>query len=715
MSASEPEDPSIHASTRATPTSPVWSDATPEAWRAAAQRDLHGAPFDKKLVTRTHEGLRIQPLYSARDWAHANDPTGAPGIPPFVRGGTTLGAVQGGWDRREERAEPEPDALNRAILDDLEHGATSIDIVLNPAVSEGPGGASQSGAMLLCVDDLCRALEGVHLDGIVLALSPRSAFIEAAALTRAFAEKHGVSTGKARFAFNADPLAELARSGKLPAPVDAMLDRLAVLAGWTAQHLPGSTAVRVDTSPYHEANATAAQDLAYAIATGLTYLRAMERRGLGPPVAARQIVFRVSLSCNIFLAIAKLRAARRLWSAVLAACGVPEEARRGRIEVRTARRSLTHRDPWVNMLRNTASCFAAGVGGADTLVSVPFDEPLGAPDAMARRIARNTLTILSEESHIGAVLDPAGGSWYLESLSDELAKAAWTIFRSIEDAGGMPHALRTGLIAEQLTESYAARLRDIANRAQKVTGVSEFPLPEEPIPVRTSQDPRELAASAIARLAKRTVEPGSSEVVERVRRETWSTDRFDLLTRALRAGVSMPELADAINTGCEPTRIQPLAPHPYAEPFERIRDASDAFAEAHGCRPVVCLVPVGPSGEHAARLDFVTGFFEAGGFEVRATSAAPDAAGSIEAFRAFHAHSGGHIAVVCAADERYPELIPQLVPMLHAEGARTVVLAGRPGDHELVYRNAGVDRFVFMGCDVLETLRDLMHEEGVLP
>jgi methylmalonyl-CoA mutase len=710
MPASDPTGEPAHTPTPPEP-GPSWPDATLEAWRAAVERDLKGASFDKRLVAHTHEGLDIQPLYTAADWDH----TGTPGRPPLVRGTTPLGAARKGWDIREDRAEPEPGALNHAILDDLAHGATAVDIRLDDALSLGPGAASGTGALLLSLGDLERALDGVHLDMVTLALTPGAAFAEAAGLARALCAAREIDPSTVRLAFNADPLAELARTGSLPAPAEAMLDRLAALAEWTDQALPSSTAVRVNTSPYHDANATAAQDLAYATGTALAYLRAMERRGMPPARAARQIVFRFSLSCNIFLAIAKLRAARRLWSDILGHCGVPEADRAMRIEARTARRSLTHRDPWVNMLRNTASCFAAAAAGADTIISVPFDEPLGLPDEMARRIARNTQTILGEESHLGRVLDPAGGSWYLEHLTDDLARAAWEVFREIELAGGMPRALESGLIHEQLADAYAARLRDIAKRKQAVTGVSEFPATDEAEVVRPAPDTRELAASAAARLAERRADPDLKARLDELRRETWSASRFDLLAAAAAAGASTADLADAINTGCEPVSFPPLAPHPYAEPYEAIRDASDAFAAAHGSRPAVCLVAVGPAAEHTARVNFMTGFFGAGGFEVHAPPPCTDAAGAAESFARVATESGAHIAAICAADPRYPALIPELAPMLHAAGARAVVLAGRPGENELAFRAAGVDRFVYMGCDVLATLTELMHEEGALP
>jgi methylmalonyl-CoA mutase len=688
----------------------TWAEATRERWRAIVEDDLRGASFDKRLVTRTYEGIEIQPLYTAVDFDPAGDPSGAPGLDPRVRGGILLRPPPTLWEIREERGEPDPGTLNDDILEDLEHGAVSVDIRLNDAVSSGLGATAPTGAMILCADDLEHALRGVALETVRVAFTPGSAFAEIAAIARAVVARRGVDPARARFAFNADPLAELARTGGLPVSVESMLERVGAVASWADQEMPGSTAVRVNTAPYHDADATATQDFGCAMATGLAYLRAMRRAGLDPTRAARQIVFRFSLSCNFFLAIAKLRAARRAWSRVLEACAVAPAERVMRIETRTGFRSLTRHDPWVNMLRNTAACFAGVVGGADTIISVPFDEPLGLPDAMARRIARNTQTIVGEEANLHRVLDPAGGSWYLESLTDRLAREGWAFFREIERAGGMVGALRSGMIHEAIASAYAARLRNIAKRRDAVTGVSEFPDPAKQPPRRERPDPAELARRASERLARRTVMPD-----RKIASRGSPAERFESVIAGAIAGAAVGELATALSVpGEEPAIGAPLAPHPYAEPFETIRDASEAFAIAHGSPPAVCLLAVGTPAELTARVNFAAGLFGAGGFLVREPPAVADARRAAEVFAEVRRESGAHVAVICAADALHPGLIPELAPMLHAAGARTVVVAGRPGENELAFRSAGVERFIFMGCDVVQALSELLQEEGAL-
>jgi methylmalonyl-CoA mutase len=433
-----------------------------DAWRALAEADLQGASFEQKLVTHTYEGIDLQPLYTRRD-RPGGDPHGVPGLPPFVRGARPLGAVKTGWDLRQEHAHPDLEVTNRAIRDDLQGGVTSLLLRLDAAARNGldpddPGAAElagRDGLMAYHVDDFDRALAGVPLDKVGVTLEAGAAFRPAAAALVALWQRRGVSPDQACGAFNADPLAVLVRDGQLPVPLPVALAQMADLAAWTAQRYPHVTAVRVGTAPYHHAGATAAQDLAFAMATGVEYLRAMTQAGVSVDAAARQILFSLSLGTHHFLAIAKLRAARRLWWQVVTTCGGSSAAGAMRVHARLSKRVLTLRDPYVNLLRNAVACFAAVLGGADAITSVPFDAAAGLPDGLSRRIARNTVLILQQEAHLHRVIDPPGGSWYLDWLTDRLAEKAWGIFQEVERGGGMLQAILGGWVAEQIDSTFA--------------------------------------------------------------------------------------------------------------------------------------------------------------------------------------------------------------------------------------------------------------------
>jgi methylmalonyl-CoA mutase len=670
-----------------------------DEWRALAEADLQGAPFEQKLVTHTYEGIDIQPVYTRRDRPDQDDPDGFPGLPPFVRGGRPLGAVQGGWDLRQEHAHPDPAAANQAILDDLRGGVTSLLLRLDAAARYGldaddPAAAElagRDGLMVSHVEDLDRVLAGVHLDMIGVTLEAGAAFLPAAALLAALWRRRGVGPDQARGAFNADPLAVLARDGQLPVPPEDALQQLADLAAWTAQNYLHVTAVRVGTAPYHHAGATAAQDIGFGMATAVEYLRALTGAGLDVDAAARQFLFSISLGTHHFLAVAKLRAARRLWARVVEACGGAPAAMR--IHARVSKRVLTLRDPHVNLLRNAAVCFAAGVGGAEAITSVPFDAVAGLPADLSRRIARNTVLVLQEEAHLNRVIDPAGGSWYLDWLTDQVADRGWAVFQEVERQGGMLQAVRGGWVARQIDSAFAPRARNLARRKEGITGVSEFPNVGEAPFVRPAPDRAALRNAACRRLAE-------------VRRPVAAADPF----AAAGQGATIGQMAQALGFHARPTVLAPLTPHLFARPFEELRDASDAWQAEHGRRPRVFLANLGPVSHHSARAIYAKNFFEAGGFEVVGNDGFRDADAAARAFAA----SGATVAVICSSDKLYPDVVPAAAPKLKAAGARAVVLAGNPGANEAAWRAAGVDRFIFIKCDVLATLREMLREEGVL-
>jgi methylmalonyl-CoA mutase len=328
---------------------------------------------------------------------------------------------------------------------------------------------------------------------------------------------------------------------------------MADLAQWTAQNFGQVTSVAVDTSSYNHAGATAAQDLAFGLATGVEYLRAMTYIGLSIDAAARQMLFRISLGTHHFLAIGKLRAARRLWWHVIESCGGSESAGRMRIHARTAGRVLTRRDPYVNIVRNTAGVFAACIGGAEIITSVPFDHAVGLPNELSRRIARNTLLVLEEEGHLQRVADPAGGSWFLDTITEQLATAAWTIFQDIERRGGMLAALESGWVHEQVDVAHTQRVRALAAGRQVIVGVSQFVEPSRQTPVSES------SSTTPSRAA-----------IDCSHRQVRLVNSFPELIDAATSGATIDQLRGALGSDDKPTHIQPFLARTDEDSFVRL-------------------------------------------------------------------------------------------------------------------------------------------------
>lgn len=675
------------------------------AWEALALKALAGAPLDK-LTSRTADGLAVQPIYFAEDWPAEGDPSGFPGADPFARGGLAPGAADPGWGIEPLHAHPSLEATNGAILIDLERGATGIVLRLDRAGRNGrqgdAEGVGEDGVMIASVDDLDAVLRGVLLDLAPVRLQAGGQFFAASAMLAALWRRRGIDPKAARGAFGADPLGALAEEGVLPFDLETQMEAAAALALHTAGHYPSTTSLAVDGSLWHAAGATEAQELGCVLATGLAYVKAAMTVGLGVDAACRQIEFTLAADENFFGTIAKLRAARMTWARLAEACGASLPARAMRLRAATAQRMMTRRDPWVNMLRTTSACFAAGVAGAEAVTVLPFSAALGLPDGFARRIARNTQIILQEESSLHRVMDPAGGSWYLENLTEALAAAGWREFQAIETEGGMAEAVLSGKIQKRVASAAAAREKSIATRREPITGVSEFAhLREESVEIETEDLPA-LRKAAQERIEALKVARGPLKSAGDL-----AGLKFGLWIDAAAAGATLAELAASLGDGA--VQARPLVRRRKAEGFEALRDASDSHLHRKGARPRIFLANMGSVAQHTARAMYALNFFEAGGIEAVTSEGFADAPSAARAFAA----SGAPLAVICGSDTQYAADGAAFARALKSAGASRVYLAGRPGELEAALREAGVDEFIFMGCDVLGTLRSALTHLGV--
>jgi methylmalonyl-CoA mutase len=446
-------------------TEPLLSEGFPaptfEQWRALVDKALKGVDFEKRLVARTADGLRIDPLYTRKD-ALSGTAGMVPGSPPFARGTKT--ARDGlGWDIRTFHIESDPKAANAAILEDLEGGVNSISLLL------GGNGLPAT------KDAIDAALAGVLLDACPIALVAGEQFFDAALALNAVWEARGIAPAARLGSFGADPLGTLTMTGSLSQPLDTTLAQAVALMKATASS-PNVQVMTVDSVIYHVAGASEAQELATMLATLVAYLRAAEKGGVSPADALPKINVALAADIDEFSTIAKLRAARQLIWRVADACGAGNAAASVKLNCPTSYRMMAKRDPWTNILRTTIACAGAALGGADAIVVLPFTFALGKPDRFARRVARNIQIVCQEESHLGRVTDPAGGSWYVENLTEDMAKKAWEIFQNIEARGGMFEALASGYIQDMVGKTADERAKSVAAIRQQITGVNAFPL-----------------------------------------------------------------------------------------------------------------------------------------------------------------------------------------------------------------------------------------------
>lgn len=441
-------------------------DASESDWLAGVEKALKGGGLER-LTRQMPGGLIVNPLYRESQFPSASDPSGTPGASPFIRGATASPDRYLPWDIRQNFTHPDPKQTNTEILRDLERGVSSVELSLD---SSGVYGCA-----LKTADDFATALDGVRADIAAIALDHQGKE------TGTSQSEHLAAWAKdqaaAKLAFNIDVFGPLTRYGPNTSNLDEATERAKDAAQKLSQDFPLATTLRVDARPAHEAGASEAQELACLIAAGVDLLRRLETAGWSRKDAAKQILFTLSASANYGIETAKLRAARRLWARCLDALDI--DAHPMKLQAVTSARMLTKYDAWTNMLRNTSACFAASIGGADIITVRAFNEALGRPEELGRRIARNTQIIAMEESGLGRVADPAGGAWFTEAVGDDLAEAAWAEFQQIEKDGGYGQSLIDGAIQSRISDVHKERMNKVERRKVPVTGVSEFPLLEE--------------------------------------------------------------------------------------------------------------------------------------------------------------------------------------------------------------------------------------------
>ncbi len=645
-------------------------------WRALVEKALDGAAFSK-LTTRTEHGVAVKPLYRAPDWDLAGDASGLPGLPPFTRGDRALNDAFLPWDIRQVVFHPDPLAAAAEVMEALNGGVSSIELRVDAA--------GEQGVVARSAVDLSKILADVRLDLATVALEAAGASsahgVELAALlATAVGER---AADDAMIAFNVDPIGALVRTGGLPGPADVELAEAASFACDARAQFSKAKLLRADGRPVHEAGGTEVQELAYLAASGAEYMRALMTAGLSADDASQAILFCISVGPDYQVEMSKLRAARRIWGRIAEAFGAKGPAAAMTLQAVTSRRMLTRRDPWVNMLRNTAACFAAGVGGADIVTVRTFTDAIGVPAKLARRLARNTQVIAQEESSLGKVTDAPGGSWAIETLGENLAEAAWGLFQQIEREGGALQALANGGFQIGVADARAKRMKAAARRKEWITGVNDFPLLKEEIPSIEIVD--------LPMIVRRAAEASGGSPADR----SWASLRAAAADRAT--------LADISKTGETGAEVEPFWPIRLAEPFERLRDLADQRTRA-GKPPKVFLAALGPLAEHSARLMYAQNFFAAGGIDAVAATGGP-----ADIAVAFKTAACG-LACICGSDQRYGSDGVMAALALRTAGAGRIYLAGKPAEREAAFRDAGIAEFIHVGVDVLASL-ELAHAE----
>ncbi|MEM1348404.1 MAG: methylmalonyl-CoA mutase family protein [Myxococcota bacterium] len=646
-----------------------------DTWRELVTSTLKGRG-PEQLTRHTLDGLTIAALYTepVPEVARA-------GLPDASR---ALDRRQAGWDIRQRHDLGALEDVARWVAADMKRGVRSVQL----ALGSGPDGLAIHHAV-----HLGDVLASAPLDATPVDLDAGSTAPGALAILLALARERGVPGSMLTGSVPIDPVATLARSGRLDAPIDAWWDVLAHCIAWADEHAPWVHLVGADGLIMRDAGASAPQELAWSLASGALALRQLHLRGISPARVAPRVIVRAALGRVQFTEIAKLRALRVVWAKLLGALGV--EGVEVFVHATSSSVALTQRDPWVNMLRATMQGFVGAVAGADAITLTPFDRAGGLPGDLARRVASNTQVVLEAEAHLGRVADPAAGSWYVDRLTDDIARQAWSIFQDIERRGGAVAVLEDGWWRDQLDAVFDRRTEHTRRRKAALVGVSEFANLEEAALERPPMPEFSSAPLPAVDLCGVSDAAGAARIQAAVEAASLGATRQQL-TEALLGAAGGAHVLDV------PFRARSLA-----SPWEALRDRADAM----GARPRAFLANLGPIPAHKARADFATRLLQAGGIEVCDHDGV---ASAVEAASAFAA-SGADGVVICGTDDAYAEHAQALARSLGAHAPAFIALAGRPGAHEEAWRAAGIEHFMHLSCDGVALLDKLLGALGGEP
>ncbi|MDE6496893.1 MAG: methylmalonyl-CoA mutase small subunit [Duncaniella sp.] len=593
-------------------------------WKAKVEADLKGAPFDKKLVWRTNEGFNVQPMYRAEDIENLATTNSLPGEFPYVRGTRT----DNDWLTRQEIIAETPAEANAKALDVLTKGVTSLGFRVEEPTAE----------------TVATLLKGIDLKAVEVNFTscPRKA-LELARVLVAYLKENGVEKDfHGSIDFNPFKRA-LKHETEFPGDITAMSCELLD----TVKDVPALRVLSVDSNVLSNAGAYIYQELGYALAWGSQWMTMLTEADRCADEVASRVKFNMGVSSNFFMELAKFRAARMMW-AQIAEQYKPESKDSCKMMAHavTSRFNQTLYDAHVNLLRSQTEAMSAALAGVDSITVTPFDVPYKTPDEFSERIARNQQFLLKEESHLDKVIDPAGGSYYVETLTVAIAKEAWKLFLEVEDKGGFLACVNDGSIQAVIRETAAKRHTDVARRKEILLGTNQYP------------NINEMAADKIVNLA----------------------------------GANSCGCGHKDEETCETSKGLPTKRA--ASDFEALRLATEAASN----RPKVFMLTIGNLAMRLARAQFSSNFFGCAGYEIIDNLGFNTVEEGVDAALA----KGADIVVLCSSDDEYAELAPAAFKYL--DGRAEFVVAGAPACTDDL-KAVGINDFVHVRCNVLETLQ----------
>ncbi len=625
-------------------------------WEARITEDLKGADYQKKLIWKTSEGFDVKPYYRDEDTQGIESISSIPGEYPFIRGNQT---TNNNWEIRQDIETDDESKANFLALDAIKRGATGIGLVAEDLETES---------------DVEALLQGIDTSKIAIHFGAAPSYPELIKIVSAYTKSKKLPVSELKGSFDFDPVSYLLLHGDFWKSEKFDMSQVANMIKLGKELLPSMKVINVNGHYFNSAGATMVQELGFSLASGNEYLALATAAGVPVDDAAQRIMFSFGVGSNYFMEIARLRAARLLWAKIVEQYKPADQASmQMHIHCNTSAWNKTLFDPYVNLLRSTTEAMSAIIGGTQSLNILPFDTFYKDPDEFSNRLARNQQIILKEEVYLDKVIDPSAGSYYIENLTQLIAEAAWKILLEIEEKGGMVEAIKSGFVQDQVEKSAGQRLDDIANRRIVQLGTNQYPNPNEQM------------------LEK--IDFSDDEMFEE---ELYADDET--------------EIDEEEDEDDAPTTYKKMVLFGGSDAFDQLRLATEQFVSDGNKKPSVFLFNIGNLAMRKARAMFTTNFFGCAGYEILDNSGFATVDEGVKAAKA----SKAEIVVICSADDEYATLVPEIASKLKkANKELSLVVAGYPKEILDSLKQAGVDEFIHVRSNLLQTLESFQEKLGI--
>jgi len=690
---------------------------TYEEWKQAVEAMLKGKSFEKAMLTKTYEDIVLKPIYRQEDVENLPHMGDLPGHVGSVRSSHLSGYLKDGWAVAQEQTDYLPEEVNASLINELNRGLTKVNLRVDYPSAHGKNPQKLSGndrywgTSITTLDDLRIILKDVSIEHIAIDINAGIMAPAYLSMLKAIAEERKIKTDLLSGCIGLDPISVLVTDGKLTVDLEQSLNYMACMTDWAIKHAPQMRTILIDTTVYGDNGATITQELAIAFNTATYYVNAMLDRGLDVEDIFKHMQFNLTIGSHFFMEIAKFRAFRIMWHNFISSYDEKCQVK-AYVHAKTSAWNKTKYDAFVNILRTSTETFSAVLGGIDSLQVTHLDELVARPSQFTRRVARNQQIIINEEANMYRIIDPAGGSWYVESITAEIAEKAWEQFQTYEAEGGIILALQNDLIQDDVTDIAELKMKNVGSRKDVIVGSNMFAnLEEKKIDFDDAEldNKIETRISKIFKFVEQKDKVNSSQCCCDKKCDCSSGDDkhiLDEISQYFVVNGTIAEVYANMYKQCKSIEISPLVKQRATSKIEKLR----ADIEKAKVKATVFLANYGPLAQFKPRADFSKGFFEVGGYNVLNNSGFTDVDEMIKATLA----SNSKLVCICSTDDAYQEFVPEFVTKLKEHNSElTIILAGYPKDQIETYKEAGVNEFIHVKANCYAILNSLWTKVGV--